>query len=269
MFGQYLRLTNHFTGALTGKGLEFGGSLVRMEATGYGCVYFMEDMLKQQGDSVEGNTVVISGSGNVAQHTAEKALQMGARVVTLSDRNGFIYDKSGITQDKLAFLKKLKNGNHGSLEDYAKEFGCDFHAGEKPWNVPCDLAFPCATQNDITEKDAKALIKNNCKAVAEGANMASDIDAINTFQKAKILFGPSKAANAGGVAVSGLEMSQNSMRLSWSVDELNDKLRSIMRTIHDKCLEYGVEKNTVDYVKGANIAGFIKVADAMKAFGTV
>lgn len=269
MFGQYLRLTNRFTGALTGKGLEFGGSLVRIEATGYGCVYFMEDMLKQQGECIEGKTLTLSGAGNVAQHTAEKALEMGAKVLTLSDRNGFIYDKEGITWDKLEYLKKLKNGNHGSLETYAKEFNCEFHKDKKPWGVPCDLAFPCATQNDITGADAEALIKNGCMAVAEGANMASDIDAINTFLKARILFGPSKAANAGGVAVSGLELSQNSMRLSWSVDELNDKLRNIMRNIHDKCLEYGSEKNGVDYVKGANIAGFIKVADAMKAFGTV
>lgn len=269
MFGQYLRLTNRFTGALTGKGLEFGGSLVRIEATGYGCVYFMEDMLKQQGDSIEGKTLTISGAGNVAQHTAEKAMEMGAKVLTFSDRNGFIYDKEGFTWDKLDYLKKLKDGHHGSLEEYANEFKCEFHKGKKPWSVPCDLAFPCATQNDITEKEAQTLIKNGCMAVAEGANMASDVAAINAFLKAKILFGPSKAANAGGVAVSGLEMSQNSMRLSWSVDELNDKLRGIMRTIHDKCLEYGIEKNGVDYVKGANIAGFIKVADAMKAFGTV
>ena len=269
MFGQYLRLTNRFTGALTGKGLEFGGSLVRIEATGYGCVYFMEDMLKQQGDTMEGKRVVISGAGNVAQHTAEKALEMGAKVITLSDRGGFIHDKEGFTHDKIAWVKQLKKGNHGSLEDYAKEFNCDYHKDKSPWHVPCDLAFPCATQNDISEDDARALISNDCLAVAEGANMASTIEAVNAFQKAGTLFGPSKAANAGGVAVSGLEMSQNSMRLSWSVDELNDKLRSIMRNIHDKCLEYGIEKNHVDYVKGANIAGFIKVADAMKAYGTV
>ena len=269
MFGQYLRLTNRFTGALTGKGIEFGGSLVRIEATGYGCVYFMEDMLKQQGQALEDKTIAISGAGNVAQHTAEKAMEMGAKVVTLSDRTGFIYDKNGLSQDKLEYIKHLKKGRHGSLEEYANEFKCEFYKDRKPWNVPCDIAFPCATQNDIEEQHAEALIKNGCIALAEGANMASTIEAINAFKKNKVLFGPSKAANAGGVAVSGLEMSQNSMRLSWSVDELNNKLRAIMRTIHDKCLEYGIEKNTVDYVKGANVAGFIKVADAMKAFGTV
>lgn len=269
MFGQYLRLTNRFTGALTGKGIEFGGSLVRIEATGYGCVYFMEDMLKQQGQALEDKTIAISGAGNVAQHTAEKAMEMGAKVVTLSDRTGFIYDKNGLSQDKLEYIKHLKKGRHGSLEEYANEFKCEFYKDRKPWNVPCDIAFPCATQNDIEEQHAEALIKNGCIALAEGANMASTIEAINAFKKNKVLFGPSKAANAGGVAVSGLEMSQNSMRLSWSVDELNNKLRAIMRTIHDKCLEYGIEKNAVDYVKGANVAGFIKVADAMKAFGTV
>lgn len=269
MFGQYLRLTNEFTGALTGKGLAFGGSLVRVEATGYGCVYFMEDMLKQQGESLEDKTVVISGSGNVAQHTAEKAIELGAKVLTLSDRGGFIYEKQGITHEQLEHIKEIKNVKRGTLEDFANEFNCEYHNDSKPWRIKCDLAFPCAMQNDITLKDAEALIKNNCKAVSEGANMASDIEAINAFQKARLLFGPSKAANAGGVAVSGLEMSQNSMRLSWSMDELNQKLRAIMRDIHDKCLENGIEKSHIDYVKGANIAGFKKVADAMIAYGTV
>lgn len=269
MFGQYLRLTNQFTGALTGKGLSFGGSLVRTEATGYGCVYFMEDMLKQQGESLDDKTVVISGAGNVAQHTAEKAMELGAKVLTLSDHGGFIYEKDGLTREQLEYIKVLKTGKRGSLAEYAQEFGSTYHENKKPWSIKCDLAFPCATQNDLTEKDAQQLINNGCIAVSEGANMASTIEAIAALQAAKVLFGPSKAANAGGVAVSGLELSQNSMRLSWSVDELNSKLRSIMRDIHDKCLEYGIEKNTIDYVKGSNIAGFKKVADAMLAYGTV
>lgn len=269
MFGQYLRLTNEFTGAMTGKGLAFGGSQIRIEATGYGCVYFMEDMLKQQGESLEGKVAVISGAGNVAQHTAEKAIQLGAKVVTLSDRTGFIYDKSGLTQDKLNFIKELKTKRQGNLDEYAQEFGCEFHADKKPWSVPGDLAFPCAKENELTEKDAKKLIDNGFIAVSEGANMPCTLEAIDALQKARILFGPSKAANAGGVAVSGLEMSQNAIRLSWGADELNERLRSIMRNIHDKCLEHGSEKNHIDYVKGANIAGFKKVADAMVAYGIV
>ncbi|MCG8671759.1 MAG: NADP-specific glutamate dehydrogenase [Pseudomonadales bacterium] len=269
MFGQHLRLNNQFTGVLTGKGLAFGGSLVRTEATGYGSVYFMEDMLKQQGNSLDGKVATISGSGNVAQFTAEKAMQLGAKVVTLSDRSGFIYDKEGLSHDKLEFVKSLKTNKRGTLKEYADEFGCEFHADAKPWKVPCDIAFPSATQNDIDEDSAKLLVKNGCIGVSEGANMPSTIAAIDVFQQSNLLFGPSKAANAGGVAISGLEMTQNSMRLSWSVDELNERLRTIMRDIHDKCLEHGIEKNGVNYVKGANIAGFIKVANAMIAYGIV
>ncbi len=269
MFGQYLRLENEFVGVLTGKGLAFGGSLIRTEATGYGCVYYMEDMLKHAGKTMEDKVCVVSGSGNVAQYTIEKCIQLGAKVVTASDSGGFIYDKDGIDAEKLEFLKDLKNNRRGRVSDYADKFGCEYHEGKRPWTVPCDLAFPCATQNEIDGPDAEALIKNGVIGIAEGANMPSNQAAIDKYLDAHIMYGPSKAANAGGVAVSGLEMTQNSMRLSWTRDELDQRLRQIMMNIHDQCVRYGQEDDWVNYLKGANIAGFIKVADAMVAYGVV
>ena len=273
MFGQYKRIRNEFVGVLTGKGLEFGGSEIRTEATGYGCVYMMEDMLNHHKLSMDGQVAIVSGSGNVAQYTCEKATQLGAKVVTLSDSSGFIYDPEGIDAEKLAYVKELKGARHGRISEYADEFGCEFHEGKAPWGVDADLAFPCATQNEITLDDAKALIANNVKAVCEGANMPTYKDGIDAFLAAGVLFGPSKAANAGGVAVSGLEMTQNSMRLSWDRDELDERLRKIMTGIHDSCVQYGAGRHDVtdqvDYVKGANIAGFIKVADAMLAYGVM
>ena len=273
MFGQYKRLKNEFVGVLTGKGLEFGGSEIRTEATGYGCVYMMEDMLKQHNIGMEGQIAIVSGSGNVAQYTCEKATHLGAKVVTLSDSSGFIYDPEGIDADKLAFVKELKGVKRGRISEYADEFGCEFHEGKRPWGVNGDLAFPCATQNEINLDDAKALIANNVKAVCEGANMPTYKDGIDALLQAGVLFGPSKAANAGGVAVSGLEMTQNSMRLSWDRDELDERLRKIMGGIHSSCVQYGEGQHDttdqVDYVKGANIAGFIKVADAMLAYGVM
>ena len=272
LFGQYKRLKNEFVGILTGKGLEFGGSQIRTEATGYGCVYMMDDMLKQHKKSMDGQIAIVSGSGNVAQYTCEKATELGAKVVTLSDSSGFIYDKNGIDAEKLAFVKDLKGIKRGRISEYAEEFGAEFHADQRPWSVKADLAFPCATQNEITLDDAKIMIGNGVSAVCEGANMPSYKAAIDAMQGAGILFAPSKAANAGGVAVSGLEMSQNSMRLSWGRDELDDRLRKIMAGIHSSCVEHGDNPNNpdqVDYVKGANIAGFIKVADAMLAYGVM
>ncbi len=269
MFGQYLRLKNEFTGVLTGKGLAFGGSLIRTEATGYGCVYFMQDMLSHANKSMEGMNCLVSGSGNVAQYTIEKILQLGGKPLTASDSSGFIYDKDGITEEKLAWLMELKNERRGRIKEYADEFGAEFHKGQRPWSVPCDLAFPCATQNEIGADDAEKLLKNGCIGVAEGANMPSDQAAIDKYLEAKIMYGPSKAANAGGVAVSGLEMTQNSMRLSWTRSELDDRLRQIMMNIHSQCVEYGQQDGWVDYLSGANIAGFIKVADAMIAYGVV
>ncbi len=270
MFGQYKRLTNQFTGVLTGKGLAFGGSEIRVEATGYGVVYFMEDMLKQQGKSMEGQVCAVSGSGNVAQYTAEKCLELGAKVVTMSDSAGAIYDKHGIDAEKLAWIKDLKENRRGRISEYAEHFDAEYLEGRPPWSVPCDLAFPCATQNEISGDDAKALVKNGCIGVAEGANMPTVQAGIDVFLNAKIMYAPSKASNAGGVAVSGLEMTQNSMRLSWSRSELNTRLRSIMSEIHDKCVEYGKEPDGyVDYLKGANIAGFTKVADAIIAYGVI
>jgi len=273
MFGQYKRLRNEFVGVLTGKGLEFGGSEIRTEATGYGCVYFMEDMLKQHDHSLDGKTGIISGSGNVAQYTCEKATELGVKIVTLSDSSGYIYDPDGITSEKLDFIKELKNVRRGRISEYAEEYDCEFHEDKKPWEVKADLAFPCATQNEVTLDDAKALIKNEVIAVCEGANMPTYKDGIEAFLKAGVLFGPSKAANAGGVAVSGLEMAQNSMRLSWERDELNERLRKIMSDIHKNCVKHGKDQHEttdqVDYVKGANIAGFIKVADAMLAYGVM
>lgn len=270
MFGQYKRIANEFTGTITGKGLAFGGSLIRTEATGYGAVYMLEDMIKHRGLGLEGRVATISGSGNVATHAAEKLVQLGAKVVTLSDSGGFVYDKDGFTQEKIDWVKELKDVRRGRISEYADEFGAEFHEGKRPWGVECDFALPCATQNELNAEEARALVDNGCIAVSEGANMPSTLDAIHVFQGAKIAYAPSKAANAGGVAVSGLEMTQNSMRLSWSKDELNERLRGIMGEIHRNCVEYGkTDGDHVDYVKGANIAGFIKVADAVIAYGVI
>jgi glutamate dehydrogenase (NADP+) len=271
MFGQYKRITNNFTGVLTGKGLEYGGSMIRPEATGYGAVYFLENMLKRAGHDMAGKTAVISGSGNVATHAAEKATELGAKVVTLSDSGGFIHDPDGLTQEKIDWVKHHKTHRRGRISEYVDAFkGAAFHEARTPWHVPCDVALPCATQNELLGDDARALVKNRCIAVSEGANMPSDLEAAHVFKEARILFAPGKAANAGGVAVSGLEMSQNSERRSWKVEDLQVMLRDIMNGIHDRCLTYGTQKDGhVDYVKGANIAGFKKVADAMLAFGVV
>ncbi|RKY33108.1 MAG: NADP-specific glutamate dehydrogenase [Candidatus Omnitrophota bacterium] len=269
MFGQYKRLRNEFTGVLTGKGLNWGGSLIRPEATGYGCVYFVQEMLKTKGDSIKGKTCVVSGSGNVAQYTAEKLLQLGAKVVTLSDSNGFIHDQDGLDTKELKCVMELKNIKRGRIKECVKDFKCKYYENKKPWGIKCDIAFPSATQNEIDEEDAKNLVKNGCIAVGEGANMPTTAEGVRVFQKAKILYAPGKAANAGGVATSGLEMTQNSMRLSWSREEVDNKLREIMVAIHRQCVEYGKEGNYVNYVKGANIAGFIKVADAMLEQGLI
>ena len=264
MFGQYKRIRNEFTGVFTGKGLKWGGSLIRPEATGYGAVYFAEEMLKTRKENLQGKVCAVSGSGNVAQYTVEKLLQLGAKPVTLSDSDGSIYDAAGITTEKLAYLMELKNVRRGRIREYADKFKAKYMPGERPWSVPCDCAFPSATQNEISGDDAKTLLKNGCKLVSEGANMPSTPEAIEAFQAAKILYGPGKAANAGGVSTSGLEMSQNSMRLSWSREEVDQRLHTIMVNIHNNCRntaeEYGVPGN---YVFGANIAGFTKVADAM------
>jgi len=270
LFGQYKRLRNEFTGVLTGKGLNWGGSLIRPEATGYGCVYFVQEMLKTRGESIEGKTCTISGSGNVAQYTAEKLIQLGAKPVTLSDSSGYIHDPEGICESKLAFVKELKNVKRGRIKEYAAKYNCKYFEGKRPWNVPCDIAFPSATQNEIDKLDAEALVKNGCIGIGEGANMPSTPDAIKVFLKSKVLYGLGKAANAGGVAVSGLEMSQNSQRLSWTREEVDEKLRQIMISIHESCLKYGrQEKSFTNYVKGANLAGFVKVADAMLEQGVV
>ncbi len=269
MFGQYKRLKNEFTGVLTGKGLSWGGSLIRPEATGYGCVYFVQEMLKTKGDSLKGKVCAVSGSGNVAQYTVEKLLQLGAKVVTLSDSDGFIYDEAGIDEKELKCVLDLKNVRRGRIKECAKEFKCQYFDKKKPWQVKCDVAFPSATQNEISGEDAKTLVKNGCIAVGEGANMPTSPEGIEVFQKAKILYAPGKAANAGGVATSGLEMSQNSMRLSWSRQEVDNRLHDIMIAIHENCVKYGKDGSYVDYVKGANVAGFVKVADAMIAQGLV
>lgn len=268
MFGQYKRIRNEFTGVLTGKGINWGGSLIRPEATGYGCVYFAQNMLAVKGDSFEGKTVAISGAGNVAQYACEKATELGAKVVTLSDSSGYIYDTDGIDAEKLAFVMELKNVKRGRIKEYAEKYGCEFHEG-RPWGVICDIALPCATQNELNGDEAKVLVVNGCSCVSEGANMPSTPEAIEVFQEAKILFAPGKASNAGGVATSGLEMSQNSLRLSWTREEVDAKLKAIMKDIHEACLGYGSEGGHVDYVKGANIAGFVKVADAMLDQGVV
>ena len=270
MFGQYKRLRNEFTGVLTGKGASWGGSLIRPEATGYGNVYFAEQMLKTNGESFDGETVVISGSGNVAQYACEKATSLGAKVLTLSDSSGYIFDPAGIDAEKLAFVMELKNVKRGRIKVYADHFGCEFHEGARPWSVPCDIALPCATQNELNAQEAKALVANGCNCVSEGANMPCTPEAIEVFDETKILFAPGKASNAGGVAVSGLEMSQNSLRYNWSREEVDAKLHSIMVEIHTSCVAYGSDgSGYTNYVKGANVAGFVKVADAMLDQGVV
>jgi glutamate dehydrogenase (NADP+) len=271
MFGQYKRIRNEFTGVLTGKGINWGGSLIRPEATGYGTVYFAAEMLNTKGDSFKGKTVSISGSGNVAQYACQKATELGAKVVTLSDSKGFIFDPNGIDAEKLAWVMDLKNKRRGRIKEYEYQFsGSTFHEGEKPWSIAVDVALPCATQNELNEEQAKTLVSNNCMCVAEGANMPSTPEAIAVFTESKILFAPGKASNAGGVATSGLEMSQNSLRYNWTSEEVDKKLHTIMLNIHAQCVTYGIDSNGyVDYVKGANIAGFVKVADAMIDQGLV
>ncbi|MAP55794.1 NADP-specific glutamate dehydrogenase [Altibacter sp.] len=271
MFGQYKRLRNEFTGVLTGKGMSYGGSLIRPEATGYGNVYFAKNMLETRGESFKGKTVVISGSGNVAQYAAEKAMQFGGKVVTFSDSAGYIYDEEGINTEKLAFVMELKNVKRGRISEYVDKYpSAKYHEGKRPWDVTCDIALPCATQNELNEAEAKTLVKNGCICVGEGANMPCTPEAIAVFQDAKILFSPGKASNAGGVSTSGLEMSQNSLRLNWTAKEVDERLHAIMNDIHAACVKYGKDGDGyVDYVKGANVAGFVKVADAMLAQGVV
>ena len=270
MFGQYKKLKKEFSGVLTGKGLSWGGSLIRPEATGYGTVYFAENMLKHVFDSIKGKTVTISGSGNVAQYAAEKCLHLSAKVISMSDSSGTIFDEEGIDKEKLAYIMNLKNNERGRISEYTKKYpNAKFLKNKTPWDIPCDIALPCATQNELKEKDAKSLINNGCICVSEGANMPCVPGAIKVFKAHKILYAPGKASNAGGVAVSGLEMAQNSLRYSWSREEVDSKLQEIMNDIHASCLTHGQEKGWVDYEKGANIAGFIKVADAMLAQGIV
>lgn len=270
MFGQYKRLKNEFTGVLTGKGISWGGSLIRPEATGYGAVYFAQNMLQTRGESIEGKKVVISGSGNVAQYAAEKAIQLGATVLTLSDSSGFIYDPDGIDQEKLAYVMQLKNIDRKRIHEYVARYPkAGFNKAQKPWGIACDIAMPCATQNELDEKSAKQLVDNGCYCISEGANMPSTPEAIIQFHANKVLYAPGKASNAGGVAVSGLEMAQNSLRYNWTRQEVDKRLQDIMEDIHKACLEYGAEKGVINYEKGANIAGFVKVADAMLAQGVV
>ena len=269
LYGQYKRLRNEFSGVLTGKGLNWGGSLIRPEATGYGCVYFVQEMLKTKGEKLEGKVCAVSGSGNVAQYTVKKLQELGAKVVTLSDSNGCIYNKDGIGEKELACVMQLKNEKRGRIKECVKDFSCKYLEGERPWGIKCDIAFPSATQNEISESDAKTLVKNGCIAVGEGANMPTTPEGVEVFQKAGILYAPGKASNAGGVATSGLEMSQNSMRLSWTSEEVDERLHNIMISIHEQCVRYGKEGKNADYVKGANIAGFVKVADAMIDQGLV
>lgn len=269
LFGQYKRLRNEFTGVLTGKGISYGGSLIRPEATGYGCVYFAEQMLETRDKTFADKIVAISGSGNVAQYACEKATEMGAKVVTMSDSSGYIYDPQGIDAEKLAFIMELKNVKRGRIKEYTDRFGGSYHEGERPWSVKCDIALPCATQNELNESEANTLVNNGCICVAEGANMPCTPEAVAVFHKTRILFSPGKASNAGGVATSGLEMSQNSLRLSWTREEVDQKLKSIMTDIHRACVQYGTDGDYVDYVRGANIAGFVKVAEAMLAQGVV
>jgi glutamate dehydrogenase (NADP+) len=269
LVGQYKRLKNEYMGSMTGKGLEIGGSEIRKEATGFGCVYFMREMLKVSNDSLENKTCVISGSGNVAQFVALKLIQLGAKVVTMSDSSGFIHDPLGIDEEKLNFIMDLKNNRRGRISEYADHYKVKFYEDKRPWQIPCQLAFPCATQNELDENDAKDLIKHDCIAIAEGANMPTTLEALEVIQSSGIMFGPGKASNAGGVAVSGLEMTQNSIRMAWTFDELEIRLRDIMVRIHQQCVKYGSEKDRINYVKGANIAGFVKVADAMLAEGII
>jgi len=271
LFGMYKKLRNEFTGVLTGKGLSWGGSLIRPEATGYGTVYFAQSMLKTKGQDLKGKNVVVSGSGNVAQYAVEKCLHLGAKILTMSDSSGYIYDSEGINADKLAYVMELKNVKRGRINEYVDKYPkAKFVKGKTPWEIKCDIALPCATQNELHEADAKMLLSNGCMCVSEGANMPSTIEAVHVFQKAKILYAPGKASNAGGVATSGLEMTQNSLRFNWSREEVDLKLKDIMSNIHDSCIQYGKEKDGyINYVKGANIAGFVKVADAMLAQGVV
>ena len=270
MFGQYKRLKNEFSGVLTGKGVSWGGSLIRPEATGYGVVYFIDEMLKHRSQGLKGKSVVISGSGNVAQYATEKCIDMGAKVLTLSDSSGFIYDKDGIDKEKLQYIMELKNIKRDRISAYIDKYSkAEFHAKKNPWAVKCDIAIPCATQNELDISDAKTLIKNGCKTIGEGANMPCTTDAVNLFTENKILYAPGKASNAGGVAVSGLEMAQNSLKYNWSREVVDGKLKEIMSDIHAACIKYGSSKDEVNYVKGANIAGFVKVADAMLAQGVV
>lgn len=269
MFGQYKRLRNEFTGVLTGKALNWGGSLIRQEATGYGTVYFAQEMLKTRGDSFEGKNVAVSGSGNVAQYATEKVNELGGKVVTLSDSGGSIYDPEGVDDDKLKWVMELKEVRRGRIKEYADEFGCEYWEGERPWKAKVDVALPSATQNEVNTDEAKMLVDNGCICVAEGANMPSEPGAIDLYLENKILYGPGKAANAGGVAVSGLEMSQNSMRLSWTREEVDQKLHGIMKAIHEQCVTYGTDGDFINYVKGANVGGFIKIADSMLDQGVV
>lgn len=271
MFGQYKRIKNEFTGVLTGKGITYGGSLIRPEATGYGCVYFVKNMLAIKNDTLEGKTITLSGSGNVAQYACEKALEYGAKILTMSDSSGFIHDPEGIDTDRLAFIMDLKNERRGRISEYIDAYpSATYHEGERPWSVDCDIAMPCATQNELNKTEAELLVKNKVIAVAEGANMPSTPEAIEVFQKSKVLYAPGKASNAGGVAVSGLEMSQNSLRLNWDAEKVDGKLRIIMDDIHEACVKYGKDENgDIDYVRGANIAGFVKIADTMLAQGVV
>ena len=268
MFGQYKRITNEFSGVLTGKGINWGGSLIRPEATGYGNIYFAQSMLNLAGETFDGKTVVISGSGNVAQYSCEKAIELGAKVISFSDSSGYIYDPDGINEERLEYIKELKNVKRGRIKEYAKKFGCKFAEGN-PWQLKCDIALPCATQNELNLNDAKTLVSNGCIAISEGANMPCTSDAINYFQNSNVLYAPGKASNAGGVATSGLEMSQNSLRINWTREEVDQRLKNIMLNIHNSCVEFGENGKSVDYVKGANIAGFVKVADAMIDQGIV
>lgn len=269
LFGQYKRLSNRSVGTLTGKGLEFGGSPIRTEATGYGCVYFTAEMLHRQGDDLQDKVCVVSGAGNVAQYCAQKLIECGARVVSMSDRGGYIHSATGLSQDQLAHLIQLKTAHQGGLGDFAAQHDLAYFPGQRPWSVPCDLAFPCATQNELDEHDAALLVKNGCKLVCEGANMPVTVAASRLLRDANVMFAPSKAANAGGVAISGLEMTQNAIHYTLSRNQLDDELHRIMRSIHHSCARYGEEGGTIDYVKGANLAGFIKVANGMLAYGVL
>lgn len=270
MYGQYRRITNRFTGVLTGKGFEFGGSLIRPEATGYGCVYFMQEMLAAKDEKIEGKVCIISGSGNVAQYTAEKLIQLGAKVVAMSDSSGTVHDPEGIDREKLDYIMDLKRNRRGRIKEYADKYGCTYLEGDNPWSIDCDLAFPSATQNELDADDAKALVDNGCIAIAEGANMPCTPEAIHILQEHKISYAPGKAANAGGVATSGLEMSQNSLRYQWDREEVNKRLHQIMKDIHSTCAKYGKQEDgSINYVQGANVGGFVKVADAMVAQGHI